>query len=175
MFLLKEKPGIVQIASVIIAFTGSLFIIKPTSNIFTAFPALIGALGGLGAGAAYTFVRILGKKGENSLVIIFFFSVFSCIFCLPFIAENHSPMSIKSIIYLLCAGVCASIGQFGITKAYIYAPAKEISVYDYTQVIFAAILGYLIFGQTPDILSFLGYFLICGAGVWAFLHNRATN
>ena len=142
MFLLKEKPGIVQIASVIIAFTGSLFIIKPTSNVFTAFPALIGALGGLGAGAAYTFVRILGKKGENSLVIIFFFSVFSCIFCLPFIAENHSPMSIKSIIYLLCAGVCASIGQFGITKAYIYAPAKEISVYDYTQVIFAAILGY---------------------------------
>lgn len=175
MFLLKEKPGIVQIASVIIAFTGSLFIIKPTSNVFTAFPALIGALGGLGAGAAYTFVRILGKKGENSLVIIFFFSVFSCIFCLPFIAENHSPMSIKSIIYLLCAGVCASIGQFGITKAYIYAPAKEISVYDYTQVIFAAILGYLIFGQTPDILSFLGYFLICGAGVWAFLHNKATN
>ena len=69
----------------------------------------------------------------------------------------------------------ACVGQLGITKAYLYAPAKEISVYDYTQVIFAALLGFFIFGQVPDALSVLGYLLICGAGVAMFLYNTKND
>jgi len=66
----------------------------------------------------------------------------------------------------------ACIGQFGITKAYVCAPAKEISVYDYTQVLFAAVFGYFLFGQIPDMLSVIGYILICGAGIAMFFYNR---
>lgn len=61
---------------VLTAFAGSILIIKPSLSGYVSFPALIGALGGLGAGMAYTFVRRLGKNGENSFVIIFFFSAF---------------------------------------------------------------------------------------------------
>ena len=74
------------------------------------------------------------------------------------------------------AGVSACIGQFGITRAYIFAPAKEISVYDYSQVLFAAFFGFLFFGQLPDALSILGYILICGAGITMFfINNRKDN
>ena len=73
---------------------------------------------------------------------------------------------------LLLAGAFACVGQLGITKAYVCAPAKEISVYDYTQVLFAAALGFFVFGDVPDWLSVLGYVLICGAGVGMFLYNR---
>ena len=45
-------------------------------------------------------------------------------------------------------------------------PAKEISVYDYTQVIFAAIWGFFFFGQIPDIWSILGYVIIIGAAFY---------
>lgn len=172
VFLLKEKPSIVQILGVFTAFLGSIFIIKPAGSGYTVLPAVLGAVGGCGAGAAYTFVRALGKKGENSTVIIFWFSAFSCVACLPFILANPAPMTLKSMIYLIFAGAFACMGQMGITRAYIYAPAKEISVYDYTQVIFAALFGFFIFGQMPDILSVLGYFLICGAGVAMFFYNR---
>ena len=81
-------------------------------------------------------------------------------------------MSARQLVYLLLAGVFACVGQLGITKAYVCAPAKEISVYDYTQVLFAAALGYFAFGEVPDGLSVLGYVLICGAGVGMFLYNR---
>lgn len=172
VFLLKEKPTIVQILGVLTAFLGSVLIIKPTGGSYASFPALIGALGGLGAGVAYTFVRALGKKGENSYVIIFFFSAFSCLVCLPFMIMNPTAMSLKSFLFLMCAGICACIGQFGITRAYIYAPAKEISVYDYTQVLFAAVFGFFIFGQVPDFWSIVGYCLICGAGIGMFFYNR---
>lgn len=172
VFLLNEKPTIVQIVGVLTAFVGSMFIIKPSASGYASFPALIGAIGGLGAGAAYTFVRRLGKNGENSFLIIFYFSAFSCLVCLPFMILNPAAMSMKSFVCLVCAGISACIGQFGITKAYICAPAREISVYDYTQVIFAAIFGYFIFNQIPDALSVLGYVLICGAGIAMFFYNK---
>ena len=81
-------------------------------------------------------------------------------------------MSGLQLLYLILAGTFACVGQLGITKAYICAPAREISVYDYTQVIFAAVLGFFVFGDIPDWLSILGYILICGAGVAMFLYNK---
>lgn len=63
-------------------------------------------------------------------------------------------------------------GQFTITAAYSYAPAREISVYDYSQVIFAAGLGFAVFGQIPDALSWLGYAVICTMAAVMFLYNN---
>lgn len=172
IFLLKERPTFVQIFGVLAAFVGSLFIIKPSMGGYAVFPAAVGALGGMSAGLAYTFVRFLGRKGENSFRIIFFFSAFSCLVCIPFMVMNFEPFTFKSFIFLILAGVSASLGQFGITKAYLCAPAKEISVYDYTQVLFAAVFGFFLFNQVPDLLSILGYILICGAGIAMFFYNR---
>lgn len=172
IFLLSERPTLVQVLGVFAAFVGSAFIIKPSLGGYAVFPAIVGATGGMGAGLAYTFVRYLGGKGENSFRIIFFFSAFSSLVCIPFMLADFAAFSLKSLIFLICAGISASVGQFGITKAYVCAPAKEISVYDYTQVLFAALFGFLIFGQIPDFLSVIGYCLICGAGIGMFFYNR---
>ena len=170
--LLKEMPNIVQLLGVATAFVGSMLIIKPGFENPAILAAIAGTVGGLGAGMAYTFVRKLGARGEKSNRIVFWFSAFSCLVCLPFIIIDYKHMSALQLLYLVLAGVCACIGQLGITKAYICAPAKEISVYDYTQVIFAAVLGFFVFGDLPDIFSLIGYVLICGAGVFMFLYNN---
>lgn len=172
IFLLREKPTAAQVLGVAVAFGGSLLIIKPGFADAQLIPALAGVLGGLGAGAAYTFVRKLGKKGENSKRIVFYFFAFSCLFCLPFLIVQYKSMTFLQTLYLIFAGTFACVGQLGITKAYLCAPAKEISVYDYTQVIFAALLGFFVFGDLPDIWSVLGYILICGAGVAMFFYNK---
>ena len=172
IFLLREKPTAAQVLGVAVAFGGSLLIIKPGFADAQLIPALAGVLGGLGAGAAYTFVRKLGKKGENSKRIVFYFSAFSYLFCLPFLIVQYKSMTFLQTLYLIFAGTFACVGQLGITKAYLCAPAKEISVYDYTQVIFAALLGFFVFGDLPDIWSVLGYILICGAGVAMFFYNK---
>lgn len=172
IFLLREKPTAAQVLGVAVAFGGRLLIIKPGFADAQLIPAIAGVLGGLGAGAAYTFVRKLGKKGENSKRIVFYFSAFSCLFCLPFLIVQYKLMTFLQTLYLIFAGTFACVGQLGITKAYLCAPAKEISVYDYTQVIFAALLGFFVFGDLPDIWSVLGYILICGAGVTMFFYNK---
>ena len=91
--------------------------------------------------------------------------------CVVFTACLH-PMTISQLITLLLAGVAAAGGQFAVTAAYTYAPAKEISVYDYSQVIFAAIYGFIIFNQIPDTYSFLGYLIIIAMAIVMFLFNR---
>jgi drug/metabolite transporter (DMT)-like permease len=71
----------------------------------------------------------------------------------------------------MLAGVGASVGQFSITTAYKYAPAKEISVFDYTQVIFAAIWGMIFLGEIPVMLSIIGYIIIIGMAVLRWYYN----
>lgn len=172
IFLLREKPTIVQIIGVLTALAGSALVIKPSVDNPQLFASLVGLAGGICAGCAYTFVRKLGKQGENSSLIIFFFSAFSCVICIPFIIFNRAPMTKIQLFYMILAGVFACVGQYGITKAYFHAPAKEISVYDYSQILFAAVIGFVVFAQTPDLLSVLGYILICGAGVGMFFYGK---
>lgn len=170
--ILKEKLNVIQILAVAGAFAGSLFVIKPSFSNMDFMPSLIGLMGGLGAGAAYTMVRILGQRKVEGSFVVFFFSTFSCVVTLPYLVFAFKSMSAMQLLILLGAGTAAAGGQFAITKAYYYAPAREISVYDYSQIIFAAVLGFLLFGQIPDGYSILGYFIICAMAVMMFLHNR---
>ncbi|MBQ5851977.1 MAG: DMT family transporter [Lachnospiraceae bacterium] len=171
--ILKEKANKTEWFCVIVAFIGALCVIKPSFQMQSVY-AMIGMLGGLGAGAAYTFVRKLGKNGVPGPVIVLCFSVFSCLVSVPFMIINFVPMTLKQLILLLLAGISAACGQFSITKAYTKAPAREISVFDYTQVVFAALLGFLFLDQIPDQLSFLGYAIIIGSAVfkWAYMNRK---
>ena len=169
--ILKEKPKKIDILAVLVAFLGSMLIIRPSGSNLQLVPALIGLYGGFGAGAAYVFVRKLGKKGERTPIIVLCFSVFSTAVTIPFIAVNFIPLNPMQLICLVMAGLSATIGQFGITSAYKYAPAKEISVFDYTQVIFAAILGMLFLGELPQAMSFIGYVIIIGVAVLRWRYN----
>lgn len=171
VLLLKEKVTPFQISVVTIAFAGSMLVIKPSFNNAEMFPALMGLLGGIGAGAAYAFVRKCGEKGVKGPFIVFFFSLFSCVAILPLMLLNFTHMSLLQLLYLVLAGLSAAGGQFTITAAYCYAPAREISVYDYSQIIFTSAIGFLLFGQVPDLLSIIGYLIIILMAVLMFLYN----
>lgn len=175
-FILKEKANKIEWLSVIVAFIGALFVVKPSFNMQFVY-AMIGVCGGLGAGIAYTFVRKLGKKGERGPVIVLCFSVFSCVVTMPFLMFQFQPMSLSQFVFLVLAGVSAAGGQFSITKAYTKAPARDISVFDYTQVLFAALLGFLFLDQIPDMLSLIGYVIIIGSAVfkWAYIRKQTQN
>lgn len=172
-FILKEKANKVEWACVVVAFIGAVFVVKPAFNMQFV-NALIGVAGGLGAGIAYTFVRKLGKKGERGPIIVMVFSTFSSLCTLPFLIAEFQPMKTVQLLCLLMAGVSAAGGQIFITKAYTKAPAKEISVFDYTQVLFAALLGFVFFGQIPDWMSLVGYLIIIGSAIfkWNYLRKE---
>lgn len=163
-FILKEAVQFFDWIAIVVAFIGALFVVKPSFH-FSVLYSITASAGGLCAGIAYTYVRVLGKKGIDSNLIIFYFSAFSTIATLPLFLLHYQTILWWQLYMLLGAGIFAMLGQFCITKAYLYAPAKEIGVFDYTQVMFSAILGYIFLGQFSDIWSYIGYILIIGMAV----------
>lgn len=163
---LKERVEKYQVIAIMIAFFGTIFIIKPSfsSDISVA---LIGILGALFAAFAYTTLRVLGPR-EKFYTTVFYFSFFSTVVLLPFVIFNYEPMTTTQLIYLLLSGVFATVGQFGITIAYQFAPAKDISIFFYATVLFSAIISLIIFQEYPDIFSYIGYIVIFSASYYMF-------
>lgn len=175
IWILKERASVLDLLFVGVAFGGALFVVKPSFEISEFFPALVGVIGGLGAGMAYTFVRHLSNHGERGPFIVFFFSVFSCLAILPIVIIQFQPMTWGQVAWLLLAGCAASGAQFSVTAAYAHAPAKEISVYDYSQVLFTALWGVLFFTEFPDYLSVIGYVIIIGAALAKYFVGRKKS
>lgn len=170
---LKERVMPFQIYTIIIAFIGMLFIVKPSFSVEVV-PYLIGFLSAVFAAAAYTFLRVLGNR-EKFYTVVFYFSFFSTVVLLPFVLYFYEPMTGKQTLYLLLAGLFATFGQFGITLAYKYAPARDISIFTYSTVIFTTILSIIFFGEVPDLYSFIGYAIILGAMIYMFFKGRKVT
>ena len=174
MLVLREYPKRVDILSVVVAFIGAVFVVRPGAGL-ASLPALVGVLGGLGAGTAYTFVRQMTQKGERGTEIVMVFSLFTCVMSVPFFLISYQPMTAMQWVYLLLAGCAAAGGQLSITAAYRHAPAKEISVFDYSQIVYAALWGFFLFGEIPDAMSIIGYVIIIGAAVFRCLYNLRAD
>ena len=162
-----ERPSLRQFAALALAFLGVALVMKPGFQGAATFATVCALGGGLGAGIAYACVRELGILKVDGAFIVLFFSAFSTLASLPFLAGGVDPMTPAQMLIMLGAGVGAAIGQFGVTAAYRFAPPREIAVYDYANIVFTALFGLLFFAQVPDLLSVAGFGLIVLAGLRA--------
>ncbi|MGD1821984.1 MAG: DMT family transporter [Pleomorphochaeta sp.] len=169
---LKEIPKAYQIGGILVAFSGVYFVANPSFNNGTFINYLIAICGAIGMGLAYTFLRSCLNKGESKSIIVFIFSLFSSIVCLPLLIINYHPMSTFQLLMLLGAGLSATAGQFGLTYAYYFASAKDVSIYDYSQLIWAAIYAYFLFKEPFIFSSVIGYIIITSAAVYIFIKEK---
>ena len=170
--ILREKASGKQWLLIAVAMVGTLFVVKPSPAIFQNPAAILALIGAAGGGMAYTMVRLLQQKGEEGTIIVFVFSMFSCVVCLPSVLMNPVPLTMQQFIYLLLAAICACGGQFAVTGASRYAPGSEISIFDYSQILFAAILGFVVFKEIADIWSYVGYVIIFVAAFLVYLEGK---
>lgn len=168
----KEEMTRFQVFAIIIAFIGITLIIKPSGNNIISMGALAALLGALCSGIAYTCVRYLGTHNISGEFIIFFFSSLSSLMLLPYLILDYRTMTYYQLLMLLLAGISATIGQYGVTFAYKFAAAKNISVFDYSQVLFSGIFGYMFFGEFPDFQSLIGYIIVISVGIVLVLRSK---
>lgn len=169
-FYLKEKLSKIQIFSLFSAFIASLLVIKPEFSM-NMLPGLAGVLSALSAGGAYTVIRNLSKDEEAS-TIVFYFSFISVLVMLPLMLMNFVMPNSIQLFWLLGTGFFASIGQFMVTMAYKNAPAGEVSIYNYSSIVFSIIVGFIIWSEVPDIYSLIGGALIISIAFILFYSNK---
>ena len=162
---LGERLRLAQGACLAGALLGAACVVKPGFAAVSMFPALCGFAGGISAGGAYACVHALGRRQVDPRLIVLFFSAFSCLAAVPFMVADFAPMTLPQIGALVGAGATAAMGQFGVTAAYRFAEPRSIAAWDYTNILFAALFGLLLFGQIPDVLSVVGFVAIVASAL----------
>jgi len=172
IMFLKERITKVHIPTLIIVFTGALLIIKPQFN-FSVMPSLAGFVSAMFAAGAYTLIRFLSGR-EKSATIVFYFTFISVIVMFPLMILNYQKPTIIEFAFLIGTGIFAAIDQFALTNAYRYAPAGEVSIYNYISIIFSAIIGFIIWSEVPDFLSIIGTVVIIAVVIFIYVYNEKT-
>lgn len=169
-FFLKEKVDKKQIIGIIFMLIATIFVVKPSLS-FDILPSLVGLSGAILAGFSYTILRYLNDKVVSE-IIVFYFSISSVITAIPLMLPTYVKPSLSEFILLLGIGLSASIGQFGLTYAYKYAPAAEVSIYNYTIILTGIVAGYIFFREIPDMLSLIGGSIIILTAIFLYKHNK---
>jgi len=170
---LKEKISKIQIPALILVFLASLLIIKPRFD-YSILPALAGFGCAVVSGMTYTLVRFLRDR-EHPSTIVFYFSFASLVILAPLVLLDYQSPTNAQWVYLIMIGVFAAVGQFSLTYAYRYGKASEIAIYNYTNIIFAGLIGFMIWGEISDIWSIMGGSLIILISIVVFIYNNKNS
>lgn len=168
---IKEDIQKVHIFAFIVSIMGAILIIKPQFDAVNIFYILAFA-SAVFTGGAYTTVKHL-QETEDSIVIMFYFSLITAIVCIPFVLMGNFVLPKgMSLLKLLLLGGAATFYQFFMTSAYKYAPAGEIAIYSYASIVVSAIIGILVWHEIPNLSSVIGIILIISA---AFFNYRIPS
>ena len=169
--LLGETVGIRRILAIIVGFIGVLLITNPATGLSLPALLMLGAAFGWAIVAGLT--RILGEKENTSTLLFYTLVGFVVILLLP---QYWIWDEVQLDGYLLITGVAlfGVIAQFSVTKAYTIASPSLIAPFEYTALIWSAVLGYLLWNDIPDAYAISGAVLILGSGIY-IIHREAIN
>ena len=163
-FLLGERLGIRRIIAVAVGFAGVVTILKPG---FSGEPVgyYIGLLSGILMGCYFVANRKLAGA-QPPLLTITHNALMGAIALTPFWPVFWQPIPASAVPFLFALVAFAVVGQGLLSSSFNYAPAVVLSPYAYAFIVFATLIGYFVFGDVPDIFTWIGMGLIFGSGVF---------
>ncbi|MDG2177119.1 MAG: DMT family transporter [Gammaproteobacteria bacterium] len=162
IWFVKEKVSPTQFLFFAISFAGIL-VIQGFDARVSLFHLIVGIITSVFMGLAYNCVRKLSTT-EHPLVIIFYFP-FVCLpvaglWCLLFWVQPAG----WQWFFLLMVGITSQVAQYFMTRAYQLATISTVSIVNYTGIIYAIFLGYILFGEGFNLMTYAGMSLVL-AGV----------
>ena len=169
--LLGETVGMRRVFAIIVGFVGVVFITNPASGL--SMPALMMLGAALGWAIVASLTRILGET-ENTTTLLFYTLLgFAVLLLVP---QYWLWQALDAHDYLLIVGVAffGVIAQFSVTKAYAIASPSLIAPFEYTALIWSAVIGYLVWSDIPHAYAIVGAILIIGSGIY-IIHREAVT
>lgn len=166
---LKEKIAKIQVPALIIAFGGAFLVANPAFH-SKLFPLFLAFLCAIFSSVSYTLLAYFKDK-VDAITVIMHFSTFCAVISLPFFIMNMTLPSLSDFLLLLLMGTFGGFGQIALTYAYRMAPASEVSIYNYSGILFSMFLGYAILGETVSYTSLLGGALVVAASLITYRYS----
>ena len=170
IWFVQEKVSPIQFLFFAVSFSGIL-VIQGFDARITLFHLGVGLVTSVFMGLAYNCVRKLSTS-EHPLVIIFYFP-FVCLpvtglWCLLFWVQPAG----WEWFYLFMVGITSQVAQYYMTRSYQLAEISTVSIVNYTGIIYAIVMGYIVFGEGFNLLTYLGMGLVIAGVIWNVLWKQ---
>ena len=167
--LLHEKVDLRDWVGVAIGFVGVLIVVRPSGALLTA--AILLPLGAVICNSLYQMMTRKMRAADSSTTTNFITGVVGTVvmsFALPFFGKT--PTLIHGLM-MVAMGAAAATGHALLIRAYRYAAPAVVGPFSYAQLLWASLLGYLVFREFPDPLTMFGMAVIVASGLFVTYHN----
>jgi drug/metabolite transporter (DMT)-like permease len=165
MLWLDERIARRTALALVVGFVGIALILKPGPG-FASFGALVGLASGLTTALAMVTIRRNTRTEPYQRIVFYFFTLATLVSAVPLLWAWATPAP-RQWLALAGAGLCATLGQLGLTKGYSLAPVARVGPYTYASVVFAAAWGWGLWGEAPDLLAAGGAICVVAGGILA--------
>ncbi len=172
--ILGERIGLLGWAAAVTGFIGVLLIVRPGSGLDAS--GVVYVLCAVAAGVVYQLLSRLLVGSERTVALLFYAALVGAVafgLLLPWYWDGVAPTAWQAALFL-SMGVTGGLGHFLFTAAYRHAPAALLAPMNYLQLVWAGLLGWLVFGHVPDGLSVLGMAVVAASGVMVALKSRQS-
>lgn len=170
--LLREVVGIRRWAAVLVGFAGVLVMVRPGTEAFE--PAYLIAIASAAiAGLVANTIRQIGRT-EDSMTIVFYFMMFSTIATAPTLLFSWRTPDLTDLGLLLAFGIAGTAGQILMTHAYRSAPVAVVAPLEYTALLWAAIIGFVVWDEVLTVWTLAGSVLVIASGLY-ILHRETVR
>ena len=169
-----EQVGWRRWLAVAVGFAGVLLIVRPGIDGFNAY-ALIALCSAFVVGLRDLMTRSIRANIPSPVIAIGSTLMVMMVGASMSLAETWQPVTLRETLYLACAGVFVAFGNFSIVVAYRDGDVSVVSALRYSVLIFALMLGYVVWGDFPDGWDLAGAALIVGSGLYAMHRERVRQ
>ena len=169
--LLGESVGPHRWSAVVLGFVGVLVVVRPEGRHLPPLGLLLASLAAFGAGIVTITIRQVGRT-EGTQTIVLWFTLLSLAatgMMMPFFARAHAP---GTWLLLLALGAVGGFSQICLTASLRYAPVPVVVPFDYTQLLWAVLLGWLVFSDRPASTTWLGAAIIVASGLYTLYREH---
>jgi drug/metabolite transporter (DMT)-like permease len=178
---LRERVRIYRWSAVVLGFAGVLVMLLPQIDVARSAAAATGAIGaGFGIMAAFftaasTIQTRAMTVSETTSAIVLYFSLICAIGSLVTAPFGWLMPRGVELSMLIATGICGGVGHILLTESYRLAPASLIAPFDYSSMLWTLLLGFLVLGELPTPLVFIGAAIIVAAGLLVLWRERKTG
>lgn len=174
MPLLGEHVGPRRWAGVAVGFFGALVIIRPGTEVFD-----LAALLPLCAACGYAFyqimTRMVARTGEPPMTSLVYTALLGAVLASLAVPFFWTTPDLEGWLLMALMGLFGGLGHFTLIKAFEAATAPVITPFGYSSIVWATLLGLLVFGELPDLLTFAGAGIIILSGLYVFHRERQAE
>ncbi len=157
----------------IVGFIGVVIVMRPGAEGLFDANALIPTIGAIGAAVAATSVRKLSQTESTATLLVYQSLFVGAMAGVPLFWLWETP-DLAGLLFLLAMGVVATAGNWIAVKALRLGEASVVGNIEYSQLVYAAILGFVLFSEVPDLYTIAGAAIIVGSSVYIF-HREAMR